>query len=856
MGCCASKCKSAWNAAWLPEETDQNPGGEDKRKLLDLYVVSDMLGQGTFGVVYACKKRGEESGTDYAVKMVDKVETPVEKIKLEADFLLKMDHPNIIQCFDVIYDKCFVCIVMERLRGGDLISGMQKHWKAKGKIPIAITVNITTQMSSSVEYLHRQCLVHRDVKGDNFLCDQSEIEEEHNRIVLTDFGTVATCRPTQRLTEKCGTKLYWSPEFYARNYSHKVDIWALGVVCYGLLNGRFPFRDENEVKTKVVKFRADLSSDGVDFMNGLLCKKEEDRLTSSAAIQHSWISSETEGIDTVQDGPDALHVSTNPDLLSHRKRSMDSDLIGIETLIEAPFHRESRANPGVEQRRLELIDRIQDVQQRMSSGCRSSELTPLTQEPYWKDIFYVPIRHPNSKVCKYEWWPLDRAQKEIEGWTMMSQESDPMRKSNGSSGESGHSVEVIGKMLEEHGIAVEKFGVGEAKTLEKLAAEVQSGAGVLMVDASQHKKLVRVVHVVLLRITSSTSKPKILVETGERFADGRSRKTDRLPGAKKEPHENSRQTAERILQEYLNFPEGKVKVDLAGKEVFQEEDESPSYPGVQTVYHKEILTAHVAESLKPAFSTVSFTSTTNSEKEAKEAGSKHQYSEKETMNTGATTLFHTGSSPMRKKLSLVPWHYKDKKNNTKFFAWWTEKECEKKKVKFRAPEAVNEVSCFVHAPLGMEEEELKKFLESYNVDVSKFDGRDHAKTLKELCAQLARGECQLVPDSQGCLKRIVDVVLVKLVCKRGVVIETEQAHTDGRVKAHQRLPGAKRRPDENQFMTAKRILEKQLKVDESRVRFEEHEVLVHDNREDNAKFPGLPTTYKKRILTALLLENT
>jgi len=539
--------------------------------------------------------------------------------------------------------------------------------------------------------------------------------------------------------------------------------------------------------------------------------------------------------------------------------------MGLEGIVEAPFHREIGANAGVEQRRLELIDRIQDVQQRMSTGLRTSQLGPLHDEPYWKDVFFVKSRHMDSKVCKFEWWPLDKAAKEIDGW-IESEETghDYNRSSSQSTGESRVSKEVIGKMLQEHGIAVEKFGVGEAKTLDKLALEVQSGAAVLMVDASQHKKLVRVVHVVLLRITSSMTKPKILVETGERFSDGRMRSTERLPGSKKEPHENARQTAERILQDYLNFQEGKVKFDLAGKEVFEEEDESPSYPGVQTVYHKEILSAHVVESVKPASPFCSFSSSDFSSH--KEASSKPETSEKEgfanvatppsdLMATRGSYQLYGSSTPKNKRLSSLPWQHEDKRHNTKFFAWLTEKDCEKKKVKFRAPEEGNEVSCFVQAPLGMEEEELKKYLESYNVDPSKF-GRDSAKTLKELCAQLARGECQLVPDSKGRLKRIVDVVLVKLVSARGVVIETEQAHPNGKITTLHRLPGAKRRPDENQFVTAKRILEKQLKVDESRVRFDTTKtVQAQEADQDTVKFPGLLTTYRKRILTAVLITD-
>merc|ERR550532_1765385 len=77
------------------------------------------------------------------------------------------------------------------------------------------------------------------------------------------------------------------------------------------------------------------------------------------------------------------------------------------------------------------------------------------------------------------------------------------------------------KMLQEHNIDTKMFGKGKAKTLTGLAGEVRSGAARLMLDATEHKKLVRVVDVVVLRIRPSgnardrRAEPKILIEYEE-----------------------------------------------------------------------------------------------------------------------------------------------------------------------------------------------------------------------------------------------------------------------------------------------------------------------------------------------------
>ena len=61
------------------------------------------------------------------------------------------------------------------------------------------------------------------------------------KIVLTDFGTACTAAVTDRLQSGVGTKIFWSPEFFDRDYGQKVDVWAMGVIMYGLVSGGGPY---------------------------------------------------------------------------------------------------------------------------------------------------------------------------------------------------------------------------------------------------------------------------------------------------------------------------------------------------------------------------------------------------------------------------------------------------------------------------------------------------------------------------------------------------------------------------------------------------------------------------------------
>merc|ERR1711972_663205 len=129
------------------------------------------------------------------------------------------------------------------------------------------------------------------VKGDNFLIDRKDLTDPDCRTALTDFGTALMLKPNQRLRGKAGTERCWSPELYERNYGLKVDVWAMGVLVYGLIDGRFPFKDGEAVKTKEPEWPVVLPPDCKDFLRGMLEKCEAKRCTADEVMAHRWIRS-------------------------------------------------------------------------------------------------------------------------------------------------------------------------------------------------------------------------------------------------------------------------------------------------------------------------------------------------------------------------------------------------------------------------------------------------------------------------------------------------------------------------------------------------------------------------------------
>lgn len=258
-------------------------------RLEDKYVLGKTIGQGAFGVVYSC--RTKETSEEFAVKMIDQEETPLAEIEQEVNMLRRLAHPFIVKLHDVIYEEVFAFMVLDLHKGGDLVDGMDLHWKRKGMLAMSVVQHICRMLVQGVAYLHQNNVVHRDIKGDNILLNCKAIDDPNCRIFLGDFGSAVEVQPGERLKEKCGTETHWAPEFYDLNYCTAVDMWAIGVVAYGLVSRHFPFKNEADCRTKPVLCPPQTKKDGESFILATLVKDEANRLTAEQALKHRFLSS-------------------------------------------------------------------------------------------------------------------------------------------------------------------------------------------------------------------------------------------------------------------------------------------------------------------------------------------------------------------------------------------------------------------------------------------------------------------------------------------------------------------------------------------------------------------------------------
>jgi len=773
MGCTSGKPvgeAEAKSATPIGAEKHTESSAPKEEKLLDKYSLGKVLGQGAFGVVYSCKRKGTKE--EFAVKMIDQVETPVAEIKQEVEMLQKLAHPCLVKLHDVFYEKVFVCMVLEIYKGGDMIEGMQLHWKTKGMIPVTVCQNMTKQMFQGVDWLHQNNVIHRDLKGDNYLQDRKEIEHPQCRIYLSDFGTVVELPPGTRMKQRCGTKTYWSPEFFALSYGLKVDIWALGVVLFGMITGRFPFKGEEDVKNKAVKYPSRVGDEGIDFLKRTLDRDEEKRCSSKEALMHPWLKPVTSAAEAEVEKMEA----------------------GFK-----PEVQERGANAGIKERRRELVERLQDAQEkrpetRIANAATKQQLTEG-----------VTVFNERLEVTtKFEWW----SPKQVQDGKFYDETKAVSLKDSDTENAVRNSQQSIREMLDNHNINTSNFGKGQAKKFTEFVHEVQSGQARLMLDASKHKNVVRVVDVVLLRIVYGEGhNKKFLINTAQKYPDGRMRDDSQLAGTKKLPYENGIQTAERLVKERMPYLDGNITFNFLVKECFEDDEDSPSYPGVRTVYRKEIYEGCVS-------------------------------------NTDSAILAKIGLGGQ----GDGRFSQEDSAKYTRYFSWLSEKQCQDQNVKLKAPAEGSEVSALVMPPIGYEEEELQAFLQNSNVDVSQF-GKDGVKSLAEFSEELVKGESTLMKQADGTIIRVVDVVILKVFNQQGgTLVEVSQTDTAGSVKETRRLPAVKRRNDENPFWAAHRVMSKTLRLSENLVQMDPQNVQLVEETTTSKAYGGLPTIYRRRII--------
>ena len=197
------------------------------------------LGKGAFGSVTIVKRKEDQK--IYAMKSV-KIGRLSQKEKLnsfnEVRILASIDHKNIIGYKEAFFDdkSKTLNIVMEYADGGDLNTKIKEIKQRKLFFDEKQIWSTLIQILQGLNYLHKSCIIHRDLKSANIFLTKEGVV----KIGDLNVSKILTKKVTSTQT---GTPYFASPEIWNdQPYDYKCDIWSVGCIIYEMASLHVPFR--------------------------------------------------------------------------------------------------------------------------------------------------------------------------------------------------------------------------------------------------------------------------------------------------------------------------------------------------------------------------------------------------------------------------------------------------------------------------------------------------------------------------------------------------------------------------------------------------------------------------------------
>ena len=312
MGNCASWARGRESSTGQAPLLKESKMVRD-RAFRDVYTLGKTLGTGGFAIVKTCARKDTQQ--EFAVKVMAVPQEPGlddmtrDDMLREIEIISNLTHPNVTFLHEYYEERNKIYLVTDIMRGGELLDAMLRM----GRYSETESKKVFKQILAAIHYLHRNGIVHRDLKLENILLAQPG---DLDNVQIVDFGLAK--RSTRGggshkalgpaeidlLSTVCGTPQYVAPEIITnshtrKGYGQKADMWSLGVILYILISGYPPFHDDNHnsLFLKIAKGRydfdddvwEDVSAEAKDLIKKLLTVDPGKRLSSIGAIKHPWI---------------------------------------------------------------------------------------------------------------------------------------------------------------------------------------------------------------------------------------------------------------------------------------------------------------------------------------------------------------------------------------------------------------------------------------------------------------------------------------------------------------------------------------------------------------------------------------
>ena len=204
------------------------------------FEIGKELGKGAFGSVYLVKRKKDKK--IYAMKQVKIIGlSKREKNNAfnEVRILSSLSHKNIIGYKEAFYDNNSetLNIVMEYADDGDLNSKIKEYFKKQKYFEEPIIWKTLIQILEGLKYLHKNCIIHRDLKSANIFLTKKGV------IKIGDLNVSKIIKSMGMAYTQTGTPYFASPEIWNNKpYDYKCDIWSAGCIIYEMARFHVPFR--------------------------------------------------------------------------------------------------------------------------------------------------------------------------------------------------------------------------------------------------------------------------------------------------------------------------------------------------------------------------------------------------------------------------------------------------------------------------------------------------------------------------------------------------------------------------------------------------------------------------------------
>ncbi|XP_050220270.1 mitogen-activated protein kinase kinase kinase NPK1 [Mercurialis annua] len=294
----------------------------------------ELIGCGAFGRVYMGMNL--DSGELLAVKQVlvaansaskEKTQAHIRELEEEVKLLKNLSHPNIVRYLGTAREDDSLNILLEFVPGGSISSLLGKF----GSFPESVIRMYTKQLLLGLEYLHKNGIMHRDIKGANILVDNKGC------IKLADFGAskkvveLATINGAKSMK---GTPYWMAPEVILQTgHSFSADIWSVGCTMIEMATGKPPWSQQYQEVAALFHIGTTkshppipdhLSVEAKDFLLKCLQKEPNLRSTASDLLQHPFVTGEYQELHLIFRGSVRESASTMATSGMNLKNSMNS----------------------------------------------------------------------------------------------------------------------------------------------------------------------------------------------------------------------------------------------------------------------------------------------------------------------------------------------------------------------------------------------------------------------------------------------------------------------------------------------------------------------------------------------------